>query len=417
MSSFVYFENPRVEPAGCRGVFSESDYANVAAFFVARPEIRPTPLLRLPALAARLGLRELLVKNESRRMGLDAFKGAGAAYAIDRLIVRGTARRESDRTAAAVAAGSRPATPSIDAHSLRLVCASAGNHGRAVAHVGRTRGLEVTVYMSAATADGPRLAIEREGARVVLVDGTYDDAVRQAASDAATSGAVMVSDTAWRGYVDIPHDIMAGYTRIMDEAHAQWDETPTLAIVQAGVGSLAAAAAAWWSDRFGAPATVSADVAPTAVDAAHLERREHAAEAEGSGASGESSRRPRFVCCEPLSADPLLQSARAGHLTASTQPMHTIMSGLRCSEPSSLAVPILVRAADAFVAIDDTLTREAMRLLARPSGGDPVIVAGPSGAAGLGALLAICDRHRGARALLINTEGATDGPLYESIVR
>jgi diaminopropionate ammonia-lyase len=407
VSVSVYFENPRVEPAGCRGVFSETDYANVAAFFASRPEIRPTPLLRLPALAARLGLRQLSIKNESRRMGLDAFKGAGAAYAIDRLIVRGTAVRASDHTTDAVAAGSGPVTPILDASSRRLVCASAGNHGRAVAHVGRTRGLEVTVYMSAATAEGPRLAIEREGARVVLVDGAYDDAVRRAASDAATSGAVMVSDTAWPGYVDIPHDIMAGYTRIMDEARAQWDETPTLAIVQAGVGSLAAAAAAWWSDRFGAPAAVGADVAPTA----------HAAGVEQPGASGEFARRPWFVCCEPISADPLLQSARAGHLTTSTQPMHTIMSGLRCSEPSSLAVPILLRAADAFVAIDDTLTREAMRLLARPGGSDPVIVAGPSGAAGLGALLAICDRHPGARALLINTEGATDGPLYESIVR
>ena len=98
--------------------------------------------------------------------------------------------------------------------------------------------------------------------------------------------------------------------------------------------------------------------------------------------------------------------------------MATIMSGLRCSEASSLAVPILLRGADVFVGIEDHFTREAMRMLARPEGGDPSIVAGPSGAAGLGTLLAIADRneHRNARVLVINTEGATDPALYASIV-
>lgn len=353
-----YFANPHARREGCRGVFSEDDYANVARFFEGRAEIRPTPLARLPALARRLGLRDLVVKDESHRLGLNAFKGAGAAYAIDRLM-------------AAHAEGDRPA----------LVCASAGNHGRAVAHAGRGRGLDVTVYMSASTAEGPRRAIEGEGARIVLVDGTYDEAVKRAADAAASSGAVVVSDTAWPGYVDIPHDIMAGYTHILEEARGQWEGVPDVVIVQAGVGSLAAAAAAWWSDRFGAS-------------------------------------RPAFVCCEPLSANPLLQSARAGEARPSPTPMDTIMSGLRCSEASALAVPILLRAADVFVAIDDDLTREAMRILARPGGDDPVIVAGPSGAAGLGALLATADRqgYRNASVMLINTEGATDPALYASIV-
>jgi diaminopropionate ammonia-lyase len=353
-----YFVNPLAAREGCRGIFSQADYAAVAAFFASFPRFPPTPLHRLPGLARRLGLRGLAIKDESRRMGLNAFKGVGAAYAIDRLMA---GRPEGDRPV--------------------LVCASAGNHGRAVAHAGAARGLDVIVYMSAATAAGPRQAIEGEGARVVLVDGTYDDAVRRASADAAASGALVVSDTAWPGYEAIPHDIMAGYTRIFDEARDVWDETPNLAIVQAGVGSLAAAAAAWWSDRFGVE-------------------------------------RPCFVCCEPRSADPLLQSARAGRATTSTQPLDTIMSGLRCSQASSLAVPILLRAADVFVSIDDALTREAMRLLARPVDGDPPIVAGPSGAAGLGALLAIRDRerHRGASVLLVNTEGATDRALYDEIV-
>jgi diaminopropionate ammonia-lyase len=352
-----YFANQRVAREGCRGVFSEADYVAVQAFFARRPDIRPTPLHRLPSLARRLGLRALLIKDESQRMGLNAFKGVGAAYAIDRLMAT---RPHGDRPV--------------------LVCASAGNHGRAVAHAGAERGLDVLVYMSAATAPGPRRAIEAEGARVVLIDGTYDEAVERATADAAASGALVVSDTAWPGYETIPHDIMAGYTRIFEEARAAWDEPPDMLIVQAGVGSLAAAAAAWASDRFGA-------------------------------------NRPCFVCCEPLTADPLLQSARAGAPTTSTQPMDTMMSGLRCSVASSLAIPILLRAADLFVSIDDERTREAMRLLARPQDGDTAIVAGPSGAAGLGALLAIHDRHPGARVLLVNTEGATDRQLYEEVLR
>jgi diaminopropionate ammonia-lyase len=358
MNAHEYFSNPLAAPEGCPGFFSDEDYAGVARFFSAHPEIQPTPLKRLPGLAKQLGLREILVKDESQRLGLGAFKGAGAAYAIDRVLSR---RSPDDEPA--------------------IVCASAGNHGRAVAHVGGKRGLAVTVYMSAATADAPRRAIEREGARVVLVDGTYDDAVNRAKADAEATGALVVSDTAWPGYEDIPRDIMAGYTRILEEARAEWDAPPDLAIVQAGVGSLAAAAAAWWSDRFGAA-------------------------------------RPCFVCCEPIGADPLLQSARAGRAVTSAGPMTTIMSGLCCSEASSLALPVLLRAADVFVAIDDELTREAMRLLARPRDADPAIVSGPSGAAGLGALLAIreYERHRGARVLLINTEGATDGVLYESVV-
>src|SRR4029077_10458482 len=117
--------------------------------------------------------RRVLVKDESSRFGLNAFKIAGVEYAM--------AKRN-------LAAGSA------------IVCASAGNFGRAVAHVGRELGLRVRVYMSRATADGPRLAIEGEGAEVVLVDGTYDDAVRRARED----GALVVSDTAWPGNEEIP---------------------------------------------------------------------------------------------------------------------------------------------------------------------------------------------------------------------
>jgi diaminopropionate ammonia-lyase len=314
------FLNPR-RNVDYGGMFDRRDYESVARFFAGRD--------RTPLRDVVIGSRRALVKDESSRFGLNAFKITGVEYAM--------AKRN-------LAAGSS------------IVCASAGNFGRAVAHVGRRLGLRVRVYMSRATADGPRRAIEGEGAEVVLVDGTYDDAVRRARDDSA----LVVSDTAWPGNEEIPRDIMLGYTRIMDEAREQWPATPDVVIVQAGVGGLAAAVVSWLSDRFG--------------DA-----------------------RPFSICVEPASANPLMQSARAGRRVDVTTPMTTIMAGLRCAVASSIALPPLLEGCDAFATIEDDDARDAMRTLAEHG-----IVAGPSGAAGLAALPQV---DRPGTVLVINTEG------------
>jgi diaminopropionate ammonia-lyase len=313
-------------------MFDRGEYDAVARFFAGR---EMTPLHDIAA-----GPRRVLVKDESSRFGLNAFKVAGVEFAMARL---------------KLATGST------------IVCASAGNFGRAVAHVGRRLDLRVRVYMSSATALAPRQAIESEGAEVVLIDGSYDDAVRRARDD----GALVVSDTAWPGNEEIPRDIMLGYTRIMDEACEQWPVLPDIVLVQAGVGGLAAAVVSWLRDHF--------------------------------GDSG-----PFSICVEPASANPLMLSAQAGRAFDVTTPLNTIMAGLRCGEASSIAVQPLIDGCDAFTVIDDDATRDAMRVLATHG-----ITAGPSGAAGLAALR---DVDRDGVAFVINTEGATDRPLYDSIV-
>lgn len=194
-------------------------------------------------------------------------------------------------------------------------------------------------------------AMRADHARVLEVEGTYEDAVRAAADFAQREGATIVSDTSWPGYEEIPRLIMAGYTRLLDEASRQWSQAPDIVIVQGGVGGLVCAAASWF--------------------AFHRDPR------------------PFFVACEPDAAACLLASARAHRLVVLDRVGSTMMAGLRCAEPSPVAWPAIHDTVDAFVAISDRYAQEAMNILANPNDDDPRIEAGPSGACGVGALLAL----------------------------
>ena len=158
----------------------------------------PTPTRALPALARELGLAALCAKDESGRFGLNAFKLLGARFAIETLLAEGGLRR-----------------------GATVVCASEGNHGRAVARAAREAGCAARVYMAHDAAPARADAIAGEGAEVIRVDGSYDDAVRILQADAAANGWTIVSDTAWPGYERIPFLIMLGYTRMMDEVRDQ----------------------------------------------------------------------------------------------------------------------------------------------------------------------------------------------------
>ncbi len=361
---------PRTEPdAPVTPLFSADDYASMRGFFRDRPELTPTPLTPLPALAARLGVAALLVKDESARFGLNAFKLLGTRFAVERLLADGLIRRGDT-----------------------LVCASEGNHGRAVAHTARAMGYAARIYLAAGVAGARAEAISAEGAAVVRVPGTYDDAVRQAAADAAREGWVVVSDTSWDGYERVPHLIMLGYTRMMDEMVGQMGAKwrPDALFVQAGVGGLLAAVAAW--------------------SAAHW------------------TPRPVIAAVEPASAACLQASARAGAPTPLAGPFPTTMGGLRCGEVSPLAFNGARAHVDAYLAIEDAAAYDAMRLLARPSGGDPAIHAGPSGAAALAGLAALLRAPDAASArewlglgpastvVAIVTEGITDSALWSDVM-
>lgn len=338
------------------------------AYAAAHPELPATPLHELPALAAALGLGALQAKDESARFGQQAFKALGAGYAVAALVREGR-----------IAAGGV------------IVCASEGNHGRAVAQAARLHGLRARVYVGVQVAAARAAAIEAEGAEVVRVSGTYDDAVRTAAADAARHGWQLVSDTSAVGEAEIPRRIMLGYARLMDECARTWgDALPDLVIVPGGVGGLAAAVASW-----------CARVAATST---------------------------RLLCVEPLSAACLLASAAAREPVLVPGPHETMMGGLRCGEVSPAAWPAVREGYDAYLAIDDAYVREAMRLLARPSPGAAGLAAGPCGAAGIAALLALRDEPAlqplrnalaigpATRALVIITEGVTEPALYEAVL-
>jgi diaminopropionate ammonia-lyase len=355
----------RTSTDAAHNLFTQDDLEAQRAFFAARPELAPTPLRRCDALAASLGVNTLYVKDETARFGLNAFKAAGAVFAVSTLVARGEVRRGDT-----------------------LACASEGNHGRAVARAARDAGCHARVYMSNAAAPVRVEAIEAEGATVVLVDGTYDAAVHTMAAEAERQGWVIISDTSWPGYTEIPRLIMLGYTRIMDEI----DVVPDLVFVPAGVGGLLAAVACWTELQY------------------------------------PSGPKPRVVAVEPVSAACVQASVRAGVPTALPGPFPTSMAGLRCGEMSPAVFPAVATYVDAFIGIEDDYAFDAMRRLARPAAPDPVIECGPSGAAALGGVLALLQDPglRGlaaplgldstARIVVIATEGVTDPALFQRVL-
>ncbi len=344
-------------------------------FHAGMPGYSATPLLDCPQLAAELGVARLLVKDESSRLGLPSFKMLGASFATARAIQRewlgGTAELSIDALATAMT--SMP--------GRGLAAATDGNHGRGVARMAALLGLTCAIFVPAGTAASRIADIESEGATVEVVPGSYDDAIARSAS-AAGPNTLVISDTSWEGYTATPADVIVGYSTMFREIDVALAESgypaPDLVSLQAGVGSFAAAGLQHYRP--------TADV-----------------------------RTPRTVIAEPTAADCLLRSAEAAELTGAPGPHTSAMAGLNCGLPSLLAWPVVYAATDVYVSIDDEFAYRAMRALAENG-----VVAGESGAAGLGALFAVAgsaDRTTvgltpEATVLVINTEGATDPVNY-----
>ena len=338
--------NPSIDRAAVPAVD-----ATAAAFHAALDGYAPTPVYELPGLAAELGSGAVAVKDESNRLGLPAFKVLGASWAVERAL------REQ---------------PGVQT----LVAASAGNHGRAVAHVAARRGLAARVYLPARAAAARRDAIVAEGAELVVVEGNYEDAVRKAAADGARDGFLELADV---GDSKPAHWVIDGYATLFAEVAAQGDFDVIL--VPTGVGSLAAAAA-----RFGAQ----------------------------TGA--------KIISVEPATAACLTASLMAGEPTAVDTP-GTSMAGLDCAEVSVAAWPSLRAGVHGTITVTDAEVHAAMRELA--AAGRAI---GDSGAAPVAALRALagdeaCQALREAtgitaetRVLLIATEGPTDPAAYRRAV-
>ena len=334
-----WYCNPAARDWNCSAVPGDA-----RAFHRSLPGYAPTPLVPVPELAAELGLGQLLVKDESARLGLAAFKVLGASWACHQVL---------DRQPGA-----------------RLVTATDGNHGRAVARMAAYFGVKATVFVPAVMRPEPIALIADEGATVVPVDGDYDDAVRQAAAFADQPGRALVQDTAWAGYEQVPAWIVQGYQTLLDEIDTQLARAPDLMVVPAGVGSLAEAVVR------------------------HYRRPGRA--------------HPSVLVTEPGTAACVLASLTAGR-PATVTTADTVMAGLNCGTMSSSAWPVLRSGGDAAVAVGD---RDALRAVADL--GRLGISSGPSGAATLaGARAALTDPARRAAlslpgdavAVLLSTEG------------
>jgi len=393
--TFELFVNTAVDRAHAYGdaqrlILNEADAAAAAAEIRTWPGYAPTPLVSLAGFAAQVGVGQVLYKDESGRFGLGSFKAIGGAYAVLRQLAAHVERETGARVDAAALASGKYRDLTRD---ITVCCATDGNHGRSVAWGARTFGCACVVYIHATVSVGREQAIAGYGARVERTTGNFDESVHQASVDAADNGWIVISDTSWPGYTQIPGDVMHGYTlmagEVMRALDAGNDEAPiTHVFVPGGVGGVAAAMLAplWWS--FGA-------------------------------------QRPTFVVVEPERAACLYASARAGTLTALTGDIDSVMAGLCCGEPSASAWSLLGPGADAFVTIPDEAALAMMRVMADAVDQDRPIVCGESAAAspaGLAAVMADAQAARAlgldnaSRVLLLGTEGDTDPGLYESIV-
>jgi diaminopropionate ammonia-lyase len=340
----LFLPNPRWTPEDSVAPRQTED---VRRYHQSLPDYAVTPLVELP-IAATLGLGTVLVKDESLRLGLPAFKMLGASWAVHRALSTGGPDRP------------------------RLVTATDGNHGRAVARVAAMLDLPATVLVPQGVSDRAITRIRDEGAEVRVLDAAYDEAVRQAAKLAESEpNALLVQDTSWPGYEDVPQWIVDGYATLFDEAADQAAELGVgidLVVVPAGVGSLAHAAVLF----------------------------------------GRSRPNCRIVAVEPEVADCLRASLAAGRLT--TVPTgDTSMAGLNCGTPSYLAWPDLERGLAGAVAVDDAAATEAITYLT-----DNGIDSGPCGAASLAALRVLATEPArtclgltsDSSVLLLNTEGS-----------
>jgi diaminopropionate ammonia-lyase len=270
---------------------------------------------------------------------------------------------------------------------LTLSAATDGNHGRAVARMAALVGLDAQIYVPRGTARARIEAIAGEGAVVTVVDGGYDDVVQRSAED-ASERCLVISDTSWQGYEEVPRWVSEGYSTIFSEIEeqlvAQELERPDVAVIPIGVGALAAAAVChFWATP---------------------------------------KRRPRIVSVEPTRASCVLESVAAGRIITLDHPQESLMAGLNCGTPSVVAWPLISGGIDVYLAVDDARVPVAMRLLA-----DDGIIAGETGSAGLAGLLRVVEdpdpEARTAlelapdtRVLLLCTEGATDPQAYEQLV-
>ncbi|SEH44389.1 MULTISPECIES: diaminopropionate ammonia-lyase [Atopobiaceae] len=375
-------------------IMSLENVAKARAFHKSFPQYGITPLADLEGMGERLGLGGLFVKDESYRFGLNAFKVLGGSFAMARYIAQQTGRDVSQMTYDYLTSDQLKK----DFGQATFFTATDGNHGRGVAWAANKLGQKAVVHMPKGSTKTRFDNIAKEGAEVTIEELNYDDCVRLAAKEAdETEHGVIVQDTAWDGYTEIPSWIMQGYGTMAAEAAEQLRQLevnrPTHVFVQAGVGSLASAVVGFFTNLF-------------------------------------PSNPPKFVIMEAGAADCLYKGALAGDGDPRIVggDLITIMAGLACGEPNTIGWDILRNHATAFLSCPDWVSARGMRMLAVPVKGDPAVTSGESGAVGMGVISTIMsdpdyaelrdalELGRDSKVLMFSTEGDTDPVRYREVV-
>lgn len=390
------YYNPAPKAAGqgaAVDTFNIHNTIEAQAFHKTFKEYAQTPLHDLPGLAKNLGLGRVFVKDESLRFGLNAFKVLGATYAIGKYLA-GIIGKPLEKLGSSGLA-SRQAREKTG--QITFATTTDGNHGRGVAWAAKQLGHKAVVYMPKGSAQSRVDNIIKMGAQCEVTNLNYDDAVRMTWDKSQKNGWIMVQDTAWDGYEDIPAWIMYGYTTLaveaLDQMRAIGVGTPTHVFLQAGVGSFAGAVLG----------CMVANLGP---------------------------KMPIFAIAEPHKANCIYKSAKAddGKPHSVTGNLETLMAGLSCGEPNTISWSLLRDYASAYFSCPDYMAANGMRILAAPLCGDTPVISGESGAITTGLAQWIMQTREGeearehlglnenSRLLLISTEGDTSPSTYRDIV-
>lgn len=362
----------------------------VNRFHKSFPKYEPTPLRELSNLAMELGVKDIMVKDESYRFGLNAFKVLGGSYAIGSYIAE-QLNMDIDELPYEKMISDEVRSKLGD---ITFISATDGNHGRGVAWTVNELKQSSVIYMPKGSAKERLENIRACGAKADITELNYDDAVRLANLHANENGWVLVQDTSWDGYEDIPIHIMQGYMTMAYEVYEQLEEKkPTHIFLQAGVGSFASAVTGFFAALY-------------------------------------PENPPIITIVEPNEAACIYKTMKIndGNIHPVTGDMNTIMAGLACGEPVTVGIDILRNYCDNYVSCPDYAAAQGMRVLSSPAGDDARIISGESGAAGFGLFYEVMTNDNLAEwkeklqidedsvLLFFSTEGDTDKENYKKIV-
>ena len=394
-SRIQFIFNERSRKTSCQSasanIMSEEKIKRVRDFHKSFAEYKVTPLHVLDNLARELGVKKIWVKDESYRFGLNAFKVLGGSFAIGKYLSQRLGLQVEEMSFAKLS--SQEVRNKLG--SITFVTATDGNHGRGIAWAARQLGQKAVVFMPKGSSKIRLENIRKEGAQAFITEYNYDDTVRYATKYAEERNGVVVQDTAWPGYEDIPLWIMQGYGTLIDEVMEQIEAfgegMPTHVFLQAGVGSFAGSVQGYLVSRF-------------------------------------KDKRPVTIIVEPENAACIFESAKNGKPQVVKGDLSTIMSGLACGEPNTISWEVLRDYSDMYAACPDYVAARGVRILASPLKGDPQVISGESGAVGLGLLSLISGKDelktmknsikldKESKVLIISTEGDTDPADYRRIV-